>query len=81
MQGDEWKCHTPCYGKTAASAAIYPFKLCRAILEGFVKEMQERARWDAHAKLVLPASHAVETSPSIEEELPEVFNKVADLLI
>ena len=80
MQGDEWKRHTPCYGKVAASAAIYPFRLCRAILQGFVKEMKERSRWDAHAKLVLPASHTEEKLATIEEEVPEVCSRVAVLL-
>ena len=40
LQKDEWKTHAPCYGKVAANAAIYPFKLCRAILNGFVREMK-----------------------------------------
>ena len=55
LQQGEWKHHTPCYGRVAASAAIYPFKLCRAILAGFVKEMKERKRFDQAAGLVMPA--------------------------
>ena len=37
LQGSEWKKHTPCYGKVAIAAAIYPFRLCKAILEGFAE--------------------------------------------
>ena len=29
-----------CNGKTARLAAIYPFELCRAILEGFARQME-----------------------------------------
>ena len=36
-QNGEWKRHTPCHGKVATAAAIYPLKLCRAISEGLVQ--------------------------------------------
>ena len=42
QQGKAWKRHRPCYGAVAKAAAIYPFKMCRAILEGFVAEMESR---------------------------------------
>ena len=32
--------HVPCSGKVARNAAIYPAKLCRAILEGFRRQLQ-----------------------------------------
>jgi hypothetical protein len=56
----------------AAAAAIYPFEMCKSILEGLVEEMKARGRWDSAAKLVLPPSHAAEvksdTDPRGEEE-------------
>ena len=56
-QGGEWKRHTPCYGRVATAAAIYPFRLCKAILTGLAKEMQDRGRMDTAARLVLPPTH------------------------
>ena len=54
IQRGQWVQHRPCYGEVAKSAAIYPFHLCRAILEGLVAEMRARGRWHSHAKAVLP---------------------------
>ena len=56
--------HTPCHGKVATAAAIYPFQLCRAILEGLAEEMKIRKRWNHSANLVMPDGHGEE-----EEEL------------
>ena len=50
-----WKKHKPCYGSVAKEAAIYPFKMCRAILEGLVKEMESKSRLYSAAGVVLPA--------------------------
>ena len=41
-QKGEWKQHTPCYGKVATAAAVYPFQLCRAIPEGLAAEMKRQ---------------------------------------
>jgi hypothetical protein len=38
-QGAAWVKHRPCYGAVAKAAAIYPMKMCRAILAGFIEEM------------------------------------------
>ena len=83
LAGDEWKTHAPCYGKGAASAAIYPFKLCRAILNGFVKEMKAKGRRPA-AKLVMPASHQERTESECvidEDAFPEVCGIIVVMLI
>ena len=47
----------------AKDAAIYPFKLCKAILEGLKEEMKERGRWQASANPVLPAECGEEGDP------------------
>ena len=53
------------------------------LLNGFVKEMKERSRWSASARLVLPASHAAEQlveTEAIKDEVPELCSRVAVLL-
>ena len=50
----QWRKHTPCHGRVATAAAIYPFRLCKAILQGLVEEMKNKDRWDAGARLVMP---------------------------
>ena len=67
-QGSVWKKHRPCYGEVAKAAAIYPFKMCRAILEGLVEEMKQRGRVHGAANLVLPAPHTLDCSEQYEEE-------------
>ena len=47
--------------------------------------MRERSRWDARAQLVLPGIHEMGThempdSGTIDEETPELCNRVAVLL-
>ena len=37
--------HAWCTGKTARRAAIYPFRLCRAILRGLQADLKARGRW------------------------------------
>ena len=36
--------HRPSFGQVAKNAAIYPFNLCRAILEGLRNELVEKGR-------------------------------------
>ena len=36
--------HTVCNGTTARKAAIYPFDLCKAILEGFRNHVEQQGR-------------------------------------
>ena len=57
-----------------------PFQAMQGDTARLVKEMKERSRWDAHAKLVLPATHSSQEIPTIEDEVPELSNKVAVLL-
>ena len=68
VQGGEWRRHTPCYGKVATAAAIYPFKLCKAILEGLAEEMKERGRRDMEANLILPPTHRPDDDQVSERE-------------
>ena len=62
-QNGEWDRHSPCHGAVAKKAAIYPFKLCKAILEGLKEEMKERGRWHAAADLVMPPGCSEEADP------------------
>ena len=52
-----WRRHTPCFGQVATAAAIYPFRLCKAIFQSLAEEMKARNRWDAAARLIMPPSH------------------------
>ena len=45
---------------------MYPFKLCRAILEGLAEEMKKADRWDEHASLVLPQGHHEQDANKIQ---------------
>ena len=72
-QEDGWARHRPCYGAVAKAAAVYPFKLCRAILEGLVKEMKEADRWDERASLVLPQGHCEQDAD--KTQLMDTFNR------
>ena len=47
--------HVPASGKIAREAAIYPFQLCKAILEGLRKEMIERGRMLSNLNVWAPA--------------------------
>ena len=49
------KKHVPASGRVAREAAIYPFQLCKAILEGLREEMISRGRMLANLNIFAPA--------------------------
>ena len=66
--------HQQCTGRTARDAAVYPFAMCRAILEGLRKYLDNQGRRRAGVHAVLPAGALGEEDPRMDEHLQELFS-------
>ena len=70
--------HAPCTGRDATRAAIYPFKLCRAILEGLRNQLRTDRKMAAG---VHGMGCDVELDVLMQEQCEEWFNvRIADEL-
>ena len=68
--------HQQCSGRTAKEAAIYPFAMCQAILEGLRRYLDTRGRRRDGINAILPASAATGAAcGACEEALSIVLRK------
>ena len=66
--------HRPAFGKVARDAAIYPFQLCKAILEGLRKELIWSGRMSASLNIVAPVGQTPGEEPlEVVEELSQIL--------
>lgn len=66
--------HRPAFGKVAKQAAIYPFQLCRAILEGLKTELVRSGRMLGSLNILGPLGSTLDEEPlTVVEELDQIL--------